>query len=1182
MTSQTRKNRGFALIVTLSLMILLTVVAVGLLTLSSIALRQSSGSTAMRVAQANARLALCMALGELQRYGGPDQRITATADMAGNASGEALAVAGEAPQNNLSINNQNKGLSALQPGTRHWTGVWKNRSSDPAVEILTKTPSPELIQWLISGNETLNNTNHITPASTAVVVGAGGSVPDETKAVVLVGENSAGGALPENQNHYVAAPLVPIGRSAGNPEGRYAWWIGDEGVKARIDIRNTKTTNTEYVSLLAQRRGWETVPVMASYPAPGTPGEATLTNVISPSQARLLGTTGESARQLFHAATSDSRGVIVDTVSGGTRVDLSTLLQSPLPNANPFPAIPNYPSLASNSKIIPKPFSTSMRGPTWSALKDFYDLPSRLQNGSLVVSAATSGPANSSYLTNPQVVTGVSTAAIAPIITDFRILMGVRFVVSGSGLKTNPCGKIAIALANPYSVPLKWNQDLELHVKNQTPTGNFPSRIWNLRDGNNNETAFLNKADVPGEPAVFNNAYFRIRADTLEPGEMRAYSHARPTFRDRSNGRITIDLSPFGSSNPGNFSNCIEMDTTEVRNTMPGLDVRESWQTTLIGLELRLAGSSSTAGLLTAIDRFDLDNGYFSPNTRNITFADAQKLRAPIPLMLYSFSLSQPGMDYLGLNLMPSTYAMGQRGSTLRTFMDFNLRATRFYKPIASYNPPPYFMECTNSHSQLPVGSGGDTGPAFTRDLAIPRWGYSSKTGPGKAILYDVPDRLVSLAQLQHADLTGDDISISIANQPANAVGNSYATPFVKRSLTVQPRHDYEIIGSPSRSGTRNARRNYYDLSYLLNTSLWDSYFFSSIAGSGNSRLPVNPTLVFHGDNNPAKLDNPLKPAAALLIDGSFNINSTNKDAWKAFLASGRHFKHKADKSESLDSAFPRSLSQGSGAALPPTGNNDDSYTGFRRLSDAQIDALAGEIVKQVRLRGPFLSLSHFINRAIGDLAPARPTPATDRNPELTRAGALQVAIDESGLNINSAGNRSAFTAVTGPKDAVTLREKENAPRADMDGGDRSDPLTNADPSIPDWAVTSTDNNYGSVASIIADREQMKNTRFHSEQGYRSTGIPGWLTQADVLQVIGSAISARSDTFRIRTCGEAVDPSGKVIARAFCEAIVQRIPDYVDPINAATDRAAQLNPINTVHGRQFKIASFRWLSQNEI
>ena len=74
-----RQPRGFALIVTLSLMILLTVVAVGLLGLSSISLRSTTQARIMQEARQNARLALMLALGELQAASGPDQRITAAA-----------------------------------------------------------------------------------------------------------------------------------------------------------------------------------------------------------------------------------------------------------------------------------------------------------------------------------------------------------------------------------------------------------------------------------------------------------------------------------------------------------------------------------------------------------------------------------------------------------------------------------------------------------------------------------------------------------------------------------------------------------------------------------------------------------------------------------------------------------------------------------------------------------------------------------------------------------------------------------------------------------------------------------------------------------------------------------------------------------------------------------------------
>jgi hypothetical protein len=67
-----------------------------------------------------------------------------------------------------------------------------------------------------------------------------------------------------------------------------------------------------------------------------------------------------------------------------------------------------------------------------------------------------------------------------------------------------------------------------------------------------------------------------------------------------------------------------------------------------------------------------------------------------------------------------------------------------------------------------------------------------------------------------------------------------------------------------------------------------------------------------------------------------------------------------------------------------------------------------------------------------------------------------------------------------------------------------------------------------------------------------------------------------------------------VIARAWCEAIVQRLPEYIDPANASDVAATTLSatgaftinnslrPLNRQFGRKFQIESFRWLNGSEI
>ena len=92
------------------------------------------------------------------------------------------------------------------------------------------------------------------------------------------------------------------------------------------------------------------------------------------------------------------------------------------------------------------------------------------------------------------------------------------------------------------------------------------------------------------------------------------------------------------------------------------------------------------------------------------------------------------------------------------------------------------------------------------------------------------------------------------------------------------------------------------------------------------------------------------------------------------------------------------------------------------------------------------------------------------------------------------------------------------------------------------------------------------------------------LTQQDVLTAIAPYLSARSDTFVVRAYGDAVSPfdASETLARAYCEAIVQRIHDKhsSDPNNGDVMAPTGVGPGE--YGRQFKIVAFRWMTGDEI
>lgn len=272
-------NKGFALVVTLSLMILLTVIAAGLLSLSSVALRSSSQQSAEITARANARMALMLAIGELQKSTGPDQRITMTSSL----------------------------RTGAEPANSNWTG-----SVDVSPTALTPDAKSAPIRWLISGDQ-----------------------PDPAKALTLSSEVNKGDAL--KLGTFITAPKVTkdllapvVNVTQGKNKGRYAWWLADEGAKARVDLAKSGTTPAADRDRLALSRtplepGLAKISAAWADFAPLPVGTINKNVLISMATTSLAGQNPSLANEYFNDLTTGGFGLPANVVAGGMKADLSLI-----------------------------------------------------------------------------------------------------------------------------------------------------------------------------------------------------------------------------------------------------------------------------------------------------------------------------------------------------------------------------------------------------------------------------------------------------------------------------------------------------------------------------------------------------------------------------------------------------------------------------------------------------------------------------------------------------------------------------------------------------------------------------------------------------------------------------------------------------------------------------------------
>jgi hypothetical protein len=377
------------------------------------------------------------------------------------------------------------------------------------------------------------------------------------------------------------------------------------------------------------------------------------------------------------------------------------------------------------------------------------------------------------------------------------------------------------------------------------------------------------------------------------------------------------------------------------------------------------------------------------------------------------------------------------------------------------------------------------------------------------------------------------------------------------------------------------------------------------LANKRMTYLPDNKAAATTTFPSASEFPHPAYLARNSLYNGGFNINSTSKAAWKAIL--------NGLKGQSLPNVNGGTSSTASGTALTKfaaafgtpdtTGNNP--WNAYRELSEPEIDALAGKIVEEIRKRGPFMSLSDFVNRRL-------------LNSDLGLKGALQSAIDLSLINntaITKAGG--SFTAPA----ATTPADPNSAFHNDLSAASSTSPTTWYK-DISAYPKFNRNARFPSLRSMSVSPSPLASSPVVS-----GLGAPGIVTQMDVLNSVGPNLTARSDTFVIRAYGEAHDDAGNVIGKAWVEVVVQRTPEFLNPStrwadyqeptrrrlkyrnNSANDAAKKdtwdrspvldafertpyptaatteekkaLN-LSRLFGRRFKTTSLRWLNATEI
>jgi hypothetical protein len=1243
-------RKGFALVVTLSLMILLTVIAVGLLTLSSVSLRASGQGEAMATARANARLALMLALGDLQKHAGPDRAITATSDILATSS---------AP--------------AAKPNT---TGVWEswwdfNPNASPGYST---EKTSRFRRWLVSSADVKDSEKRefATKAWTG-------------KTIELVGKGSLGASAPATAK--VTAGLVPVAKG-GKVQGSYGWHVSDESQKARINLYRDPAQNSNLAQKRALLAGHRPDPsvmkgldggLLTCLPTDRIAAEfatakASIGKVTDLDQAELLDQAKGKIKPFRNDITPYSLGVQADVRGGGLKQDLSSMFEMGSASTNTLPTEFNNKRLYQSTHGI-----TGVSDPNWSALASYYNSFRSLTKTELSPTFVVNQGAVS---VDPVPVAYNPAPVIAKIDTIFSLVArptsDVWWVNSndGTGGKTDVKGyhdyhlnlifTPVVTLHNPYNVSISFHK-MEVTFENIPIAFNFmyqagegggfvsqsvePGKFESINtmayvghNGRTNKTFVMNIANWKDAEPIATSSNI-VTPIVMKPGQTLVCGPIFPassSFKDDASSghetlgfdwdnRLTKAIKAKPSYTPGLGYEMYAVTIAHFRKqggVYPG-----GWTGHPFMMLRGVAPVNPKISKSTVTDKFYVEfkaqrpnwyNDDSSTNTGDATpsFKVEAKLQAtntgaPVPYAKLQF-------DY-------------KNDSTLKDIFDDRVYR---YPPDGPTNP------MTVASCGAPGGVTYAKQDAYVRQFAIfSAYGRTTNGGvyetgnrtkspvnspqlnllqdgrlAGKPFLFHNPSRSNFVANLatekpaaqayelnfqpflskgnyqdymdvdltnRVPSLTGNKTTSGIKSgsylevpsgplqtiadfRRSNALTTSYLPHFVQPvgNSLLHPLMSADKVIETNPAVTPNALM---DHSVLANHALYDRFYFSTFATRGSTKPDAMFEAFMNGDSQAllasqsfqpylpvgkavadakAELFSSGKPngtayktaAEYQMVRGPFNVNSTSVQAWKAVLAA----MNKSDiitlwartgmletktaagvpiPSMSLINGGVNRTAAVDAAKIDSKKTND--WNGYRELTETELENLAIKIVDEVRARGPFLSMSEFVNRQIGPPGP------------LTYSGALEAAIAKAEIN----------------------EQKNAAAPASF---------------VEQVPITSTD---------ISNPKLYNYKTPEATTGNPAAGAPGWVNQGDLLRILEPSATVRGDTFVIRVYGEAQDANGNITARAHAEALVQRLPEYIDPVdrpslNTYADPTAAA--ANKTFGRRINVVSFRWLAGNEI